>query len=117
MLLNLTSHGSIAWSRYWKQTANSHSRGGEMWPVIRPYAFCHYRVREDGVRAIDELVVMPALRRQGLATQLVSAMSLPVEVRVAPTDVGARAFLAAMRFQPTHTLKSKRGHVIVYRLG
>lgn len=108
--------GGLAWARYLRQTRNSHARGvEESWKVIRPRAFCHYRLRHDGVHVIDELVVMPLARRMGLATQLVESIQRPIEIHVPSTNTLARRWLAGMRFHLADVIDRQKGRTLVYR--
>jgi GNAT superfamily N-acetyltransferase len=111
--------GSLAWSRFWRQTRNSHSRGvAEYWDVIRPMAFCHWRVRHDGVRVVDEIVVAPAMRRRGLASALLRRVGEPVEMHVPTNRPTACGWAEAVGFQPAAVLNRPNGRrFIVYRLG
>jgi GNAT superfamily N-acetyltransferase len=102
--------GDVSWRRFWRAVRNGHPRAvAEFWDVVRPFGFVHWRLRKDGTRAVDELVVAGVARDMGIGSKLLAAVGQPAEVHAMAGDQRAGAFLRARGFQPQATIAALNG--------
>ena len=67
----------------------------------------HWRVRNDGVRVVDEVVVAAHVRRQGYGRALLNHVGRPVELKVDATNKTGAMFALGVGLQPVARVPSK----------
>lgn len=95
---------SVWWYRYWHQRSH-----GERWIIYEGKGFAHYFVRRDGMRRIQEILVAPDARRQGIGEMLVNYVGVPVKLRTDCDNVASNAFYRRLGFVPAAKVRAKSG--------
>ena len=94
------------------EALNQAADDGEL--ILLQGGLCHFHKRQDGVVTIREIIVLPANRRYGIGSTLVTKArgdACKVVARC-PADLPSNAFWEAMGFVHTETQTTRTGRSI-----
>lgn len=92
---------------FWRHTIAD--RHVDHWDVIRPYAWVHWRLREDGWRTLYEIMTDEAYRGLGYGRALVEHIGAPCMVKADRDNKTANAFYKALGFRLVDATASRKG--------
>ena len=101
--LGQVNGGRVLWQ--WLHDGDSN----EFICVIRPLAFVHYRIRNDGVRVVYRLAVTPEARRCGLGRRLMRHVGRPVTLKTNATNRPANRFYRQLGMVRVATTRTRSG--------